>query len=520
MNVNFESELLKRESMEGTVMGKRKLLSVVLVVALCLSVAPMSAAAAGQPWIGATGAAVLDYDTGEFYFEKNADVARPAASMTKIMSVYLVFEEIEAGRLTLDSYVKASAHASAVSNNPNHSGLENLRTGQSYRVDALLRLVMTASCNGSMIALAEHIGGGSEAAFVERMNAKAVEMGIDAHYADCCGIYDNGNAVTPRAMALLAQRIIQDYPQILEYSSLTSTVFQGKTFNSTNLLLRNGTVPGMDGLKTGNTGGAGYCFTGTAKQDGRRVIAVVMNTTSYAARMSENKTLLEYGFARRAEREAQWSEEGTRLQLNLSAGMGTLYPYVSTPLTVTVSGLSDGLNFPCAAIEWTVNGVPVEVAQSEYLTNGQVFDLGAHTADGSGEGLRVHLKATLLNGTVLEKDGLLPFAWGNISFAGHLGLRRVELYPEASVIVPCQIACDQGLDLTVPAGWYMDGQPIANYQNGTFHLAPQGTSMYTIQASALTPGEHVLEFRCNTAGLPRLDQTALRCEVCVLPDAA
>lgn len=156
----------------------------------------MSWSAGTAPAVNATGAVILDYDSGEFYCEKNADVARPAASMTKIMSVYLVFQEIEAGRLSLDSWVKASARAAAMSNNPAYSGLERLKAGESYQVDTLLRLIMTASCNGSVLVLAEHIGG-SEAAFVARMNETAKQMGLDAQYADCCGFIDDGTPFRP-----------------------------------------------------------------------------------------------------------------------------------------------------------------------------------------------------------------------------------------------------------------------------------------------------------------------------------
>ena len=244
----------------------------------------------------ALGALCMDFDSGEVYYEKNADLALPAASMTKVMAGYLVFDEISNGTLALDSCVTASEYAAGISSNTEYSGYERLEAGGRYQVDTLLRLIFTASCNGSMIVLAENIAG-SEGAFVERMNAKALEMGIDAHYADCCGILDRGNASSPRAMAQLARRTIRDHPIILRYTSLPGFVFQGEPFDSTNLLLRNGSVVGMDGLKTGTTDGAGYCFTGTTIQNGRRIIAVVMNADSYETCMNECKRLLEYGFA-------------------------------------------------------------------------------------------------------------------------------------------------------------------------------------------------------------------------------
>ena len=143
--------------MKSTTSGPlRALLALVLSAALLLPGAA-SASAGSKPSVGGSGAIVMDCQTGEVYYEKNADTPRPAASMTKLMSVYLVFEEIAAGNLSLDSYVTASAYAAGISNNRAYSGLERLKTGGRYQVDTLLRLIMTASCNGSVIVLAEHI---------------------------------------------------------------------------------------------------------------------------------------------------------------------------------------------------------------------------------------------------------------------------------------------------------------------------------------------------------------------------
>ncbi|MBQ3379160.1 MAG: S-layer homology domain-containing protein [Clostridia bacterium] len=252
-------------------------------------------AAPQPPEVTASGAIVIDFDTGGAYYEKNADTARPAASMTKIMSAYIVFEEIVSGRLSYDTYIKISAHAAAVSNDTTYSGYELFKEGDKYKVDTLLKLVFTASGNASMIALAEHISG-SEDEFVKRMNKRAAAIGLNARFADSCGIKDEGNSVTPRDMALLSQQIIKDYPRVLKYSSLKSYDFGGRTFTSTNLLLVNGSLSGVDGLKTGTTSAAGYCFAATAKQSGRRMIAVVMNSSGSQSRANDCKKLLEYAF--------------------------------------------------------------------------------------------------------------------------------------------------------------------------------------------------------------------------------
>lgn len=274
-----------------------------LAFALLFGLASPASAASQAPRITATGAIAMDAQTGEVYYAKNADEPRAAASMTKVMSLYIVFEEIAAGRLSMDSAVTVSQRAARMSCDSAYSGKENLRAGGSYRVEDLVKLTIIASACGSTTALAEHIGGGSEEAFVERMNRTAEEWNIDAHFGDSSGWEDEGNAVSPRAMATIAQRFIAEFPQILEYSCLKSTAFQGNTFTSTNNLLRSGSVEGVDGLKTGMTYEAGYCFTGTAERNGRRIITVVMNSSDASTRMTDSQKLLEYGFARQAERE-------------------------------------------------------------------------------------------------------------------------------------------------------------------------------------------------------------------------
>ena len=488
----------------------RALLALVLAAAMLLPGVP-AASAASKPSVAGSGAVVMDYQTGEVYYEKNADTPRPAASMTKVMSAYLVFEEIAAGNLTLDTYVTASAYAAGISNNRAYSGLEHLKTGGRYKVDTLLRLIMTASCNGSVIVLAEHIGG-TEAAFVQRMNDKAAEWGIDARFADCCGFQDRGNAVTPRAMAVIAQRIIADYPQILAYSSLPSTTFQGQTFTSTNSLLRSGSCPGIDGLKSGTTSGAGYCYTGTASRDGRRIISVVMNSTSYSARMSDTKKLLEYGFSCRTEREAQWAAAAQSLEAAVSLEGGCLWPYVDNTLTAVLTGLD--MEIPCT-LSWELNGTPIGEPAPFLLKEGAQAQ-AVCTPPAGEAALTAALCFTLPDGQELRREVPLTGSLGELSFTGHLGMTEVTMYPEGALTVPLQVKNDQDLSLAVSAGWYLDGAPIPNYQNSAFRLEPNGSSAYTLQGENLAPGTHTLEFRCNTQALPGIQQASFPLKLTVL----
>ena len=488
----------------------RALLALVLTAAMLLPGVP-AASAASKPTVAGSGAVVMDYQTGEVYYEKNADTPRPAASMTKVMSAYLVFEEIAAGNLTLDTYVTASAYAAGISNNRAYSGLEHLKTGGQYKVDTLLRLIMTASCNGSVIVLAEHIGG-TEAAFVQRMNDKAAEWGIDARFADCCGFQDRGNAVTPRAMAVIAQKIIADYPQILAYSSLPSTTFQGQTFTSTNSLLRNGTCPGIDGLKSGTTSGAGYCYTGTASRDGRRIISVVMNSTSYSARMSDTRKLLEYGFSCRTEREARWAAAAQSLEAAVSLEGECLWPYVDNTLTAVLTGVD--MEIPCT-LSWELNGTPIGEPTPFLLKEGAQAQ-AVCTPPAGEAALTAALCFTLPDGQELRREVPLTGSLGELSFTGHLGMTEVTMYPEGLMTVPLQVKNDQDLSLAVSAGWYLDGAPIPNYQNAAFRLEPNGSSAYTLQGENLTPGTHTLEFRCNTQALPGIQQASFPLKLTVL----
>lgn len=402
--------------------------------------AGMMSAAQAAPSVDGTGAIVVDFETNEVYYEKNADVARPIASMTKLMSLYLVFEEIAAGNLSLDGYVTASRYAAGISNDPDFSGVERLRTGEEYRVDDLIRLIVTESCNGSVIVLAEHIGGGDEGAFVQRMNDRAAQWGIQAHFSDACGFQDNGNAVTPRAMAYIAKRIIMDHPQILEYTSLPSTQFQGRTFHSTNTLLTSGSCEGIDGLKTGTTDGAGYCFTGTAQRDGRRIISVVMNTTSYSARMQESGMLLEYGFACRAQREEEWAKAIQEMEVKITA-QAPLWTGGKADLNATLTGLEGEL---FGTLSWEVDGVRLESGSPRWLKEGERISLPITVSEGE-KPVAVAVTLTAPDGsrmrwrTELARPRRICALWDGWCYTGRKNIRKGCLWTPANSALPRRV---------------------------------------------------------------------------------
>ena len=481
----------------------RRTAALALVLALAL---PLPAAAAGwfdPPAVDGAGVLLLDAGTGQVYYEKNADTPRPAASMTKLMSLYLIFDALEDGRLSPDQTIPASQRAADISNNRSYSGHEALKEGQEYPLEDLLRLVMTASCNGSMIAMAEYLAG-DEAAFVQQMNDTADAWGINARFADSCGLRDTGNAVSPRAMAEIARRLIQDHPQILAYSTLKSTVFEGNTYNSTNTLLRNGTVPGLDGLKTGYTGGAKYCFTGTALRDGTRMLSVLMGTTSTAKRMSESQALLEYAFTRQ-DQLARCAQADRDFTVSFSSAPEVIVPYAATALTAVFSDLEAPRSVPCE-ITWQVNGQTVsQEAGRIWLENGAASSVTFRPRASSQADVTALL--TFPDGTQISAGQTLPMSQEEVGLTAKLTASAQVIQKNETIRISAAVSGPTGLDLSFAAGWYLDGKAIPDGQRTDFQVSSTAQDSLTLPGADLSLGSHTLEFRCNTGKLPQLSQT-------------
>lgn len=274
---------------------KKRFLSILLALCLTLALAaPAGAVYVNNTYVAGQGLFVLDYETGTELYAYNADTAFVPASITKLMSMYLTYEAIDNGEITLDTVVPVSEKVYTLSRNYNYWNTVPLYYNQTYTVGELIELIFVYSASASVVAVAELICG-DEARFVERMNAKAAEWGIDATFNGCSGIEDN--YITPRAVATLARRLITDYPQVLEITSKRSVYFHGSVYNTTNHLLTSQPYEGADGLKSGTTGNAGYCFVATAVRNGVRIITVVMRSANGNSRFSDSKTLLNYGFS-------------------------------------------------------------------------------------------------------------------------------------------------------------------------------------------------------------------------------
>lgn len=265
----------------------KRILSVVLVLILIFS----STASAVD--ITSKGAYVMDYYTGEELFSLNPDVARPAASMTKVISLYVVFDAIKNGEISLGTETKISERVYKLAADNEYAGALAEDYNITYRVDELIEVALIHSACDATLLLAEVVSG-SEQEFVNRMNEKASNMGLNAFFYDSTGIKDN--MITPRSMAILAASIINDYPEILTITSKPSISFRGKTYKNTNKLL--GTYPGVDGLKTGTTDSAGYCFCATSAQGGDRVIAVTMASKTANIRFTDVSKMFDYAFTK------------------------------------------------------------------------------------------------------------------------------------------------------------------------------------------------------------------------------
>lgn len=264
-----------------------------LVLSLCLMCFPVSAAPA-TPTIAAEAAIVMEATTGRVLYNKNADDMMVPASMTKVMTAYIVFEELYAGNLTPDTQIPITQRHADLSTNSNYPANVPLVANSTVSVDMLLKLILLPSASASCIVMADYISG-SEEAFVQRMNETADRLSIQAEYENCHGAFPH--YLTARGQARLIQVFLQQFPEILDYTSLTAVEFNGKSYPNTNHLLSTYYYPGVDGFKTGTIAESGYCLCATAQKDGVRLITVVLKSSNNETRHTDSIKLLDYGFA-------------------------------------------------------------------------------------------------------------------------------------------------------------------------------------------------------------------------------
>jgi D-alanyl-D-alanine carboxypeptidase len=235
-------------------------------------------------------AIVVDADSGTVLESVSATARWYPASLTKVMTVYLAFEEIEAGRLKLDEELTVSAHAAA------QPATElGLGAGQKITVKDTILAIILRSANDAAVTMAERIGG-TEEAFAARMTAKAKELGMArTAFRNATGLPDPEQVTTARDMAVLAAALLSNYPQYYHFFSTTSFSFDGQTFGTINGILSR--YQGADGIKTGFTCGSGYNLVASATRNGRRLIGVLLGSHTNFERHSEMGRLLDVGFA-------------------------------------------------------------------------------------------------------------------------------------------------------------------------------------------------------------------------------
>lgn len=246
------------------------------------------------PQLAAKAYLLIDANSGAVLVEHNADELLAPASLTKMMTAYVLANEINAGRVSEDDMVTISENA--WSQNPlfNGSSLMWIEPGKDVSIADLQRGIIISSGNDATLAVAEHIAG-SEAVFAEMMNTTAEKLGMkNTHYVNSHGLPDPAHMTTARDLALLANAMIKDHPkQYAIYKELEFTYNNIRQYNRNTLLLVDSSV---DGIKTGHTQDAGYCLVASAERKGMRLISVVMGTESTKARKNDTASLFNYGF--------------------------------------------------------------------------------------------------------------------------------------------------------------------------------------------------------------------------------
>lgn len=264
------------------------LISLLLLANVQAAVLPPPPDVAAEAWI------LIDADTGYVITERNADERMAPASLTKLMTSYVLSAELASGRVSNDDMVQVSENAWA--QNPIFAGssLMWIEPGKPVKLEDLHRGVVISSGNDATVAIAEHVAG-SEDAFADMMNAYAAELGMTStHYVNSHGLPHPEHYTTARDLAILADALIQRFPE--DYALYREREF---TYNDIRQFNRNALLaedPSVDGLKTGHTEEAGYCLVASAKRNGMRLVSVVLGADSERSRKSESRKLLNYGF--------------------------------------------------------------------------------------------------------------------------------------------------------------------------------------------------------------------------------
>lgn len=293
----------------------KKFLSVLLSILVLLSPLPCNAQTAVVQYsaealetdtapdfdLTAKAVCLMEASTGQIIYSYNETEQLSPASITKIMTLILIFDAIHAGRISLNDEVTTSAYAKSMGGSQVY-----LEEGEIQTVETLIKCIIIASGNDASVTMAEHLAG-SESEFVRQMNERAAGLGMEnTNFVDCCGLTeDPAHFSSAQDVAIMSRELITKYPEVTQYSTIwmdtiTHTTDKGSSefgLSNTNKLLKMNTSFEVTGLKTGSTSVAKYCVSATAKKDGIELIAVIMASDNYKLRFSEAATLLNYGYA-------------------------------------------------------------------------------------------------------------------------------------------------------------------------------------------------------------------------------
>ncbi|MGF9711070.1 D-alanyl-D-alanine carboxypeptidase family protein [Paenibacillus naphthalenovorans] len=375
----------------------KKICSVVAVTLLLNAsltlVQPTPVQAADTPVdlkLNAKSAILMEASTGQILYEYNADEALPPASMAKMMTEYLVMEAIKSGKIDKTTMVTTSKYASEVIGSQ-----ILLAEGEQATVDDMFSALSIYSANDAAVALAEHIGG-TEENFAKMMNEKAKEFGLSeqAHFINATGLgradlgkyapqnLQGETLLSARDAAIIAYNILKDHKEVLEYTKIPAKKFRERDTtpminwnwmlwdnrNTTNF--KRYAYEGLDGLKTGSTNEAGYCFTGTAERNGMRLISVVMGTLTEPSRFEETRKVLDYGFTNFELKQVLGAkaEIDSMKTVNIKKGVKTQVP------VVTETAVSIVAKKGAAADQFTITAAPADESKLiAPITQGQVL---------------------------------------------------------------------------------------------------------------------------------------------------
>ncbi len=332
----------------------KKFLSFILITVFLISNASATVAA---PEAVSPSAVLMEQSSGKVLYEKNSHNKLPPASVTKVMTLLLVMEAIESEKIKLDDMVSVSEHAASMGGSQVF-----LAPGEKMSVNDMLKATVIASGNDSAVALAEAVAG-SESGFVELMNARAKELGMnDTNFVNCTGLDADGHVTSAYDIALMSRELLR-HEKIKEYSTTWMDSLRGGAFTlaNTNKLVRS--YQGITGLKTGSTSTAKFCLSASAKRNGMELIATIMAAPSSKERFADASKLLDFGFANFGIYDAAQSIELLPIPVVLGTSESVSVKFAEPPAVLVekgqISGLTHKIEFPESITAPVENGQKV-----------------------------------------------------------------------------------------------------------------------------------------------------------------